>query len=61
MYLKRMLEQCALKPRTKKSFEMNHIMVHELNFKSSVMHVGEKSCTFESHTLLVLHIQILWN
>ena len=44
-----------------KSCEMNHIMVHQLNFKSSVMHVGEKSRTFESHTLLVLHIQLLWN
>ena len=38
------------KTRTGKSYGPNHMMIDKLNFKSSVMHVGEKSHTFESYS-----------
>jgi len=34
-----------------KSCATNHMMIDELNFKSSVRHIGEMSCTIESYIL----------
>ena len=31
------------------SYATNHMMIDELNFKSSVMHMGEMSHAFESY------------